>query len=118
MATCEPKLDVFADGFAERWISGEAGGVEGGHVQLDEAGALGLGDSQAAVDGDQVGEAELAGEALGAAEGLGGEGGDVVDMLGLSATEEWLQERIGQDAVVESGLESMQGFFATGEFKE
>ena len=60
---------------------GHAGVVEGLEVQLDEPLPLLLGDLQAAVDGDEVVETQLAGEAVGAAERLGGEGGQVVDVL-------------------------------------
>jgi hypothetical protein len=42
------------------------------------------------VDGDQMLEPELTGEAVGAAEGLAGERGKTVDVQGIAGTEEGL----------------------------
>ena len=70
--------------------------------------------SQAAVDGDEVGEAEFAGEPVGAAEGLGGEGREVVDVLGLPGAEQRLQERVGEHAVVEGLLQAVQRLVPAG----
>ena len=66
------------------------------------------------MDLDQVGETQLAGEPVRAAEGLGGEGGQVVDVLGPAGAEERLEQRVGQDAVVEDLLEAVQPLLATG----
>lgn len=44
-------------------------------------------------------ETQLAGEALRAAEGLRGERHQVIDMFWSSRAEQWLQLRVGQDAV-------------------
>jgi len=49
---------------------------------------------------DEVAEAQRAGEAVETVEGLGCEGGEVVDVLGLSGAEERLEHGIGQHAVV------------------
>ena len=65
------ELDMLHDGLPERRIVGHAGRVERRGVEGDEALPLLLGDAQAAVDGDEVGEAEFAGEPVGAAEGFG-----------------------------------------------
>ncbi len=108
------ELDVLHDGLPERRIVGHAGRVERRGVQGDEALPLFLGDVQAAVDGDEVGEAEFAGEPVGAAEGLGGEGREVVDVLGLPGTEQRLQERVGEHAVVEGLLEAVQRLVPAG----
>jgi hypothetical protein len=89
------------DGLPERRVVGHAGRVERRGVEGDEALPLLLGDAQAAVDGDEVGEPEFASEPVGAAEGLGGEGREVVDVLGLPGAEQRLQERVGERAVVE-----------------
>src|SRR5436305_6986703 len=64
------ELDVLADGCPERLIGRHPGLVQGGHIQLDEALALLLGDVQAAMDGDEMVEAELLREAVGAARAL------------------------------------------------
>ena len=55
-----------------------------------------------------MGEAQLAGEAVGATEGLGGEGRQVVDVLRLPCAEQRLQQRIAQHAVVERLLQPVQ----------
>ena len=46
------------------------------------------------MDGDEVGEAELAGEPVGAAERLGGERREVVDVLRLPRAEQRLEQRV------------------------
>ncbi len=70
------------------------------------------------MDGDQVCESELAREAVGAAERLRGERGQVVDVARLTLPEQRLEERIGEDAVVEVLLEAVQGGLAAGVLEE
>jgi hypothetical protein len=36
----------------------------------------------------------------------------VIDMLGLTVAEQWLQQRVSQDAVVEELLEAMESLLA------
>jgi len=105
---------VLADGRAERLVVRHPRLVERGQVELDEALALRLGDPQPAVDVDEVLEAELAREAVRAAEGLGGEHREVLDVLRLPVTEQRLEERVAQDAVVEELLEAVQRGLASG----
>ena len=59
----------------------------------------------------QVGKPKLLGEAVGTAEGLSGEGGQVIDVLGLARSEEWLKKRIFEGAAVERLFEAMKGLF-------
>ena len=63
-------------------------------------------------------EAELSSEAVGAAEGLGGEGGQVIDVFRLACPEERLEEGILEDAAVERVLEAVQRRLAPNEFIE
>jgi hypothetical protein len=86
---------VRAHGLAERVIVGELGLVECLHIQLDEPGALVLGDHQMPVDVDQVLKAKLAGEPVRAPEGLRREPGEMLDVFRLADAEEGLQQRIG-----------------------
>ena len=74
------ELDVGADGFPEGLVVGEPGLVERLEVEGDEAVALLVGDLEVAVDVDDVLEAELPSEAVGAAERLDREPGQVVDV--------------------------------------
>src|ERR1700722_1760695 len=110
------EVDVFFDGLAERLIVGEVRRVEGCHVEVDEPLSLSLGDVKAPVDVDQMCEAELACEAIGTTKRLSGEGGEVIDVFGLTGTEERVQKRILEDAAVERFLEAMQRLLATCEF--
>ena len=55
-----------------------------------------------------MGEAQLAGEAVRAAERLGRERREVVDVLGLPRAEQGLEQRVGQHAVVEGLLQPVQ----------
>ena len=61
-----------------------------------------------------MGEAQLAREPTRTTEGLGRERGEVVDVIGTSGAEQRLQERIGEDAVVEDLLEAVQRLLPTG----
>ena len=67
---------------------------------------------------DEMCEAELSGEAVGPAEGLGGEGREVIDVCRLARPEERLEEGILEDAAVESVLEAVQRHLAPSEFVE
>ena len=101
------KIYVRSDRLTELFIAGKARRVERHHVKLDEPRSLLLGDPKAPVNFDEVCEAELSGEAVGSTEGFSGEGGQVIDMLRLPGTEEWLEQRILEDAAVEAVLEAM-----------
>jgi hypothetical protein len=39
--------------------------------------------------------------------------GQVVDVIGLSRAEQWLEQRVGEDGVVKDLLQSVQRLFAT-----
>ena len=108
------ELDVLADRVAERRIVRQPGGVERRHVELDEPRPLLLGDPEAAVDGDQVREPQLAREPVGPAERLGGERGQVVDVLRPARPEQRLQQRVAQHAGVEDVLEPVERRLAAG----
>jgi hypothetical protein len=84
------------------------------HVELHEALALLIGDLQAAVDRDEVVEAELAWEPIRASERLGREPNQVVDVGGPTLAEQRLQQRVRQDAVVEDLLEAVKGLLTAG----
>jgi hypothetical protein len=58
-------------------------------------------------------EAQLTSEAIRAAERLGRKRGQVVDVIGLSRVEQWLEQRVGEDGVVKDLLQSVQRLFAT-----
>lgn len=75
-------------------------------------------DLQVAVHVDDVLKTELAAEAIGAAERLGGEPGQVVDVGGNALGEQSLQHRIGESLVVEQLLEAVQSLVAAGVLKE
>src|SRR4051794_30324199 len=62
------EFDVFSDGLTKRRIVRHSGAIKGAQVQLDESLSLLLGDLQSAVDGDQLGKAQLVGESFRAAE--------------------------------------------------
>lgn len=102
------ELDVRAQCFPERRIAGQPGCIRGGHVQLHEPLPLLLSDLQAPVHLDQMGEAQLAGEAVRASERLRLERAQVVDVLRASRTEQRLEQRIGEHAGVEDIDEVMQ----------
>jgi diguanylate cyclase (GGDEF)-like protein/PAS domain S-box-containing protein len=89
------ELDVGTHGVAERLVVGQAGGIQRGQVELDEPLALLFGDLQVAVDLDQVPEAEFTTEAVGPAEGFGGEPCQVLYVIGLARPEQWPQQRVG-----------------------
>jgi hypothetical protein len=63
-----PEHDMFTNGVTKLWIGGHLGRVEGLQVPLDEPLALFLGDLQIAMYRNEVGEPEISGEAVRAAE--------------------------------------------------
>jgi hypothetical protein len=105
---------VLEYGLAEGFVSGHVGLVECLEVQLHKTCPLRLGDPQVAVDVDEMGEAELPAEAIGAAEGLGGEPRQVLDVMGLAGTEERLEQLVGEDLGVEEVFKTVQTFLASG----
>jgi hypothetical protein len=102
------ELDVLAHRLAEGRVGRHVGGVERGRVERHEPLPLLLGDPQPPVHGDEVGEAELAAEAVGTAERLGGELGQVLDVARAPGAEQRLEQRVGQDAVVEDLFETVE----------
>ena len=74
------ELDMFLDCFAEPFVGREASLVRRLQVDADEAVALLVSDVQVAVNVDQVLKPELAAEAVRAAERLGREPGQVLDV--------------------------------------
>jgi hypothetical protein len=57
-------------------------------------------------------EPEFTGEAVGTAEGLAGERGQMVDVQGIARTEEGLEQWISEDAGVEDVLQVVQRLVA------
>ena len=108
-----PEFHVLAHGFAKFGIGGHGGDVEGSQVQLDEPLALFFGDMETPVHIDEMLETQLPAEAVRTAEGLGGEGREVVNVLRLAATEERTEDRIRQDTSIEGVLQSVQALLAT-----
>jgi len=107
-----PELHVRAQRLAERGVIGQPGRVGGGQVQLDEPLPLLLGDLQAAVHVDEMGEAQLPGEVVGAPERFGLERGQVVDVIRLARAEQRLQQGIGEHAAIEDVDEAVQAVVA------
>ena len=66
------------------------------------------------MDVDQVREPELAREAVRPTEGLGREHGQMLDELRLAVTEQRLEQRVPQHAVVKGLFEPVQSLFAAG----
>jgi hypothetical protein len=102
------ELHMGAHGLAEWLVVGHLRRVERGHVELDESGALLVGDVQASMHVDQVGESQLASEVIGAAERLGGELREVLDVVRLPGAEQRMQEWVGEHARVEDVFQSVQ----------
>jgi hypothetical protein len=112
------EFDVGSDGRAELFVGGKVRRVERSHVELDKPLPLLLGDPKVSVHVDEMCEAEFAGEAVGPAEGLGGEGREVIDVFRLARPEERLEVGILEDAAVERVLEAVQRRLAPSEFVE
>jgi hypothetical protein len=110
------ELEVSAHRLPEGLVAGQACLVEPLQVHTHEAVALLVGDLQVAVDVDDVLEAQPLGEAVGAAERLGGEPGQVVDMGRYPFPELCLQDRVGQDLVVEQSFEAVKRLVTAGMF--
>jgi hypothetical protein len=69
--------------------------------------------------GDQMDESpELTGETVRSPKRLGGEGGQVVDVMRASLSEEPLEEGVGQYAGIEGVLEAVERLLASRMFKE
>jgi hypothetical protein len=88
---------VRANRFAERRVFGQTGLAERLQVERDESLALLVGDPEAAVHIDEVVEAQLAREAVRAAERLSREPGQVLDVVRLPLPEQRLEQRIGEN---------------------
>src|SRR5258708_3829964 len=113
------KLDMLPDRLPEGLVIGHAHRIERGQVQLDEALPLGFGNLERTMYGDQgVKSAEFAGKAIGSAEGFGGKGSQMVDVVRLSCAEERLEQRILEHASIEGLLQSVQRIKTTGVFEE
>jgi hypothetical protein len=112
------EFDVGSDGRTELFVGGKVRRVERSHVELDEPLPLLLGDPKVSVHVDEMCKAELSGEAVGPAEGLGGEGCEVIDVFRLARPEEGLEEGILEHAAVERVLEAVQRRLAPNEFVE
>jgi hypothetical protein len=108
------ELDVLADRLAERRVAGQPGLVHRRQVERHEPLPLLIGDVQVPVHVDEVPEAELAGEAVGAAERLSGEPGQVVDVGGHPLAEQRPEHRVGERLVVEELLEAVQYLITAG----
>jgi hypothetical protein len=75
----------------EGFIGRQLSAIRGSHVERNEAFPLFLGDLQASMCVDETLEAtHLAGEDVGATEGLGSECGEVSDVLGSAGAEQRL----------------------------
>ena len=107
------EFDVGSDRLTELLIIGEIRGIERSHVEPDESLSLFLGDPKVPVDRDQMVEAKVPGEAVGATKGFSREGRQMIDVLRLAGSEEWLQQGIFEDTFVERLLEAVQRLFAT-----
>lgn len=104
-------LDVGDEGGAELGVGGEGQFVGGLEEELHPALALLVGDAFAEVMADHVGvSAVVGGVTGGAAEDLADEGGDVLEVLGRHAGEEWGEQRIDGDLLVEAGDEGAERF--------
>jgi hypothetical protein len=108
------ELDVLADRLAERLVVGQPGLVHRREVERHEPLPLLIGDVQVPVHVNQVPEAELAGEAVRAAERLSGEPGQVVDVGGHSFAEQRPEHRVGERLVVEEFLKAVQCLLTAG----
>jgi len=98
------ELDVLLDRLPERRVCRQSGLVECVQVHRHEPVALLIGDLQVPVHVDEVPEPELAGEAVGSAEGLRGEPGQVVDMRRQAL----VTARVLVERLVRTGMLSQQ----------
>ena len=108
------ELDVLANRFTERLVVRQAGLVEGLQVRGDEPLPLLVGDVEVPVHIDDVPEAELAGEAVRTAEGLGREPGQMIHVGRDARREQRLQHRVGEGLGVEQLLQPMQPVIPVG----
>jgi hypothetical protein len=109
------ELDVLEHRGAEVRIVGDPDFVEGTGVELDEPFPLLLGDVEPAVDVDQVLEPELPAEAVGATERLGGEGREMVHVLGLAGTEKRLEHVVCKHEGIEVIFQAVQAILTARE---
>ena len=70
------------------------------------------------MDVDEMLEAQLAAEPVGPTKRFSGKGGQMVDVLGLADSEEWLQQIVREDQGIEVILESVECLFASDELVE
>jgi hypothetical protein len=109
---------VRSDCLSKVRVVGKACGIQSCHIQLYKSLPLFLSDLKMTMHIYQVREPDLAAEAVGPTERFDSESGQIVDVLWLATSEEWLQQRILQEAAVEGVLKSMQRLLSTGEFIE
>ena len=112
------EFDVRTHGLAKILVGRHRRPVERCHVQIDEALALLLVDLESAMHLNQMREPEFAREPVRTAERFGRKRREVIHMLRLARTEQWLQKRIGEHAVVEELLEAMDPRLAPGVFEQ
>jgi hypothetical protein len=107
---------VRSDGLTKVLVIGKVRCIERCHVQLNESLSLFFGDVEVPVNVDQMSETKFSGEAVRTAEGLNGEGGEVIDVLRLALPEKWLEQGIFEDAAVERVLKTVEYLLTTCEF--
>jgi hypothetical protein len=101
------EFNVGSDCLTELLVIGKVRRIQRGHVELDKPLSLFLRDPKVSVDRNQMVEAKLSGEAVGAAEGFSREGSQMIDVLGLAGSEEGLEQGIFEDAEVERVFETV-----------
>ena len=112
------EFEVGSDCLSELLIIGKIRSVERSHIERDEPLSLFFRYLKVPVDSDQMVEAKLAGEAVGATEGFGCEGRQMIDVLRLAGPEERLQQRILENTLVERLLEVVHRVLATCKLAE
>ena len=85
------ELNVRSNRVAELFTLGEVRRVHRFHVELDEPLSLLFRNPKVPMNLDEVCEAEFSGKAVGTSEGLSGEGSEMIDVFGLTRTEERLE---------------------------
>ncbi len=89
------EFSVGSDCLTELLVIGKIRRVRRCRVELVEPLSLLLRDPKVSVDSDQMVEAKLSGQAVGATEGSSREGGHMIDGLRLAGPEEWLAAPAG-----------------------
>jgi hypothetical protein len=92
----------------KRRVAGQPGSISGGQVQLHESLPLCLRNLQTAMNVDQVGEAKLVGEVIGAAERFSLERGQMINVLRPPGAEERLERGFCKHAGAEDIDEAPQ----------